>query len=405
MKFRKLFCLGAVFSGFFIQGFCDIVGVASDYGCRQFGWSHAVAGLLPSLVFVWFLFVSIPVGVLMNRTGRKRMVLVGMAITLLGMVVPLAGTWWAFLLGLALLGIGNAVMQVSQNVLIYNVVSATGRGAIPTLTAGQTVKALSSFFCPLLVLSAMGKAGDVFLASWQHVCMVLGLLTIISAVWLWLSPIPREAPVRKGTVTGTLALLRDGGLLLLFFAIFTVVAVDVSMNFVSGKILAERYGWDEGGTGVVRQIYFVCRTTGALAGIFILGRVRPLSFFRVNIVCGVMVLVVMSYFRFDSTLTLVLTGAAGFFFSCLWPIIFSTAVNLYPGRENEVSGLMITAVAGGGLVTPLIGWIADYNEDITVGMNVIVLAAIYLLWAAFNYSYKVKYSVPNRMSKEEGQYE
>ena len=50
-----------VLFGFFVMGFCDIAGILSDYAREAFGRSHAMAGLVPSMVFIWFLFFSIPV--------------------------------------------------------------------------------------------------------------------------------------------------------------------------------------------------------------------------------------------------------------------------------------------------------------------------------------------------------
>lgn len=49
-----------VLFGFFVMGFCDIVGISSDYAREAFGWSHTMAGFVPSMVFIWFLFFSIP---------------------------------------------------------------------------------------------------------------------------------------------------------------------------------------------------------------------------------------------------------------------------------------------------------------------------------------------------------
>ena len=45
-----------VLFGFFVMGFCDIVGISSDYAREAFGWSHTMAGFVPSMVFIWFLF-------------------------------------------------------------------------------------------------------------------------------------------------------------------------------------------------------------------------------------------------------------------------------------------------------------------------------------------------------------
>ena len=123
MKTKQISCIGAVLFSFFVMGFCDIVGISSDYAQEAFGWSQSMTGLLPSMVFVWFLFLGVPIGIKMNRWGRKNTVLLGMAVTIAGMMVPLVGTSWACIVGYIALGIGNAILQVSENPLIKNVVT------------------------------------------------------------------------------------------------------------------------------------------------------------------------------------------------------------------------------------------------------------------------------------------
>lgn len=94
MKNKTIVSVGAVLVSFFIQGFCDIVGISSEYAREAFGWSNTMAGFLPSMVFVWFLFFSVPVGIKMNSWGRKSTVLVGMGVTIVGMFIPLLQASW-----------------------------------------------------------------------------------------------------------------------------------------------------------------------------------------------------------------------------------------------------------------------------------------------------------------------
>ena len=61
---------------FFVMGFCDVVGVATSYVKQDFGWSETMAGFVPSMVFIWFLLLSVPAALAMNKTGRKNMVLI-----------------------------------------------------------------------------------------------------------------------------------------------------------------------------------------------------------------------------------------------------------------------------------------------------------------------------------------
>lgn len=50
---------------------------------------------------------------------------------------------------------------------------------------------------------------------------------------------------------------------------------------------------------------------------------------------------------------------------------------------NQISGLMLTAVAGGGVVTPVIGFAID-NAGITAGVIVILLCVLYLTYCGGN---------------------
>ena len=84
---------------------------------------QALAGFIPSMVFIWFLLLSIPAALAMNRLGRKNMVQISNGITAVGMLIPfvhynLATCMTAFVL----LGIGNTILQVSLNPLLTNVV-------------------------------------------------------------------------------------------------------------------------------------------------------------------------------------------------------------------------------------------------------------------------------------------
>lgn len=40
-----------VLFGFFVMGFCDIVGISSDYVQRSFNWSPVMTGFVPSMGF------------------------------------------------------------------------------------------------------------------------------------------------------------------------------------------------------------------------------------------------------------------------------------------------------------------------------------------------------------------
>ncbi len=77
MKTSK-FALLSVMLCFFTMGFVDLVGIASNYVQQDLGLTHAQANIMPSLVFFWFLIFSVPTGMLMNKIGRKKTVLLSL---------------------------------------------------------------------------------------------------------------------------------------------------------------------------------------------------------------------------------------------------------------------------------------------------------------------------------------
>ena len=383
MKAKQVACISAVLFAFFIQGFCDIVGISAEYAREAFGWGHTMAGFLPSMVFVWFLFFGIPVGIKMNDWGRKNTVLLGMAVTVAGMLVPLVGSSWACLVGYAALGIGNAILQVSQNALVRNVFTDE-KMLTSCITAGQVVKAISSFCGPFFMLLAVNVLGNGDKAHWYYVFPVLGVVTLVSALWLWVSPIQREElEVSDVTIGKTLGLLKNKTILTLFFGIFFVVGIDVGTNFISSKIMIERFGWEVTQAGVAPQVYFICRTVGAFLGVFLMTKIKPSTYYRYNIVACIAVVGLLALCRFEPGFTLALIGAIGFLCSCIFPIIYSMAVQTEPTKGNLISGLMITAVAGGGAATPFIGWATDGFGSITAGICVLLVCAVYLAYCAF----------------------
>jgi fucose permease len=380
MKQRTIVSALPVLFGFFVMGFCDIVGISSDYVQRSFGWSPVMTGFVPSLVFIWFLFLGIPVGNQMNKWGRKNTVLLSMAVTIVGMLLPLVVyNSVTCMLAYALLGIGNAILQVSLNPLLNNVIT-DDKLLASSLTAGQVIKAVSSLVGPEIVLLAVGFGGE---DKWYYCFPILGLVTLLSAVWLLLTPIKREAASEAGQVllSSSFGLLRDKTVFLLFLGIFFIVGVDVATNYISSKLMAMRFGWTESEVKFAPQVYFFCRTIGAFVGVFALARVASIHYYRANILCCIAALVVMALVS-DDTVNLVCIGAVGFFASSVFSIIYSMALQAKPDKANQISGLMITAVAGGGVVTPLVGF-AIGAVGIIGGILVTLCCVLYLTYCAF----------------------
>ena len=365
-----------VLFGFFVMGFCDVVGISTSYVKQDFGLNETVAGFIPSMVFVWFLLLSIPAAIIMNKVGRKNMVQISNVITLVGMIIPFVSyNLFTCMLAFVLLGVGNTILQVALNPLLTNVVK--GDALTSSLTAGQVVKAVSSFCGPFIAAFAAGSLGN-----WQYLFPIYAAITLLSALWLLLTPIKEEEPqVQASSVGAAFALLKDKTILLLFLGIFFVVGVDVGINTVSPKLLIERSGWTVEKAGFAASVYFVCRTVGALIGSVLLAKMDDIKYFRWNIIVAAAALAALFFVK-GTVGMLVLIGAVGFFCSSIFSVIYSQAMKARPDKANEISGLMITGVFGGAVIPPFMGLLTDTIGNQTGSLLVIGICVAYLIWCS-----------------------
>lgn len=365
------FAVLPVMFGFFIMGFVDIVGVATSYVKADFaGMDDKVAGLISLSCFLWFLILSIPTGMLMNRIGRKKTVIISFALTALAMMVPiLKYDFVSVLVAFAMLGIGNTMLQVALNPLVANVVSAeklTG-----TITLGQFVKAISSFLGP--ILAAM-FAGSAF--GWKAIFPVYALITVLAMVWLAMSPI-EEQLIEKSEITfsRTFSLLKDKYIVLFFVGILVLVGVDVGMGVTFPKLLQERCGLPLEKAGMGNSVYFLARTVGAFLGGIVLMKYSASKFFAASS-CLALVSLVGLIFSQNLTLVLAFVALFGLGYANLFSIIFSISMQKQPEKANEVSALLIVGVCGGAIIPPVLGVITDFFG--TQGSALVALALVWL---------------------------
>ncbi len=366
-----------VLFGFFVMGFCDVAGIATSYVKQDFGLSETMAGFIPSMVFIWFLLLSIPAAVWMNRLGRKTMVMLSNVITFAGMLIPFVSyNFVTCMTGFVLLGIGNTILQVSLNPLLTNVVS--GERLSSMLTAGQVIKAVSSFCGPFIAAFALGVLGE-----WRYLFPIFAGITLVSTLWLMFTELPKETvPSETSSAGAVFSILKDKTILLLFLGIFFIVGVDVGTNTVAPKLLIEREGLPVDQAGLGASLYFVCRTAGALLGSFLLAKISDTTYFRVNILAALAAICLL-FFAESTVFIMVLIGCVGFFCSSIFSVIYSQALKCRPDRANEISGLMIMGVCGGAVIPPLMGVLADAIGNQTGSIVVIAAGILYLAACSF----------------------
>ena len=368
---------------FFAMGFVDLVGIASNYVKADLGLSDSSANIFPSLVFFWFLIFSVPTGILMNRIGRKKTVLLSLIVTFVSLVIPIFGSsYLEMLISFSLLGIGNALMQTSLNPLLSNIIA--GDKLASTLTFGQFIKAIASFLAPYLAMwGAMGILPD-FGLGWRLLFPVYMVISVVAILLLGMTPIEEEKADRATGFRDCFSLLGKPFILLSFIGIMCHVGIDVGTNTTAPKILMERLELSLSDAGFATSLYFIFRTMGCLLGAIILRRASARNFFALSVI--LMLIAMVGLFLFHSkTIIYICIALIGFGNSNIFSIVFAQALSALPDKKNEVSGLMIMGLFG-GTVFPLAMGLASDALGQNGAIAVMALGVIYLL----TYTFKIK---------------
>ena len=361
---------------FFAMGFVDLVGIASNYVKVDLSLTDAEANIFPSLVFFWFLIFSVPTGMLMNRIGRKKTVLLSLIVTFVSLLIPVFGSSYGMMLAsFSLLGIGNALMQTSLNPLLSNIIG--GNKLASTLTFGQFVKAIASFLAPYIAMWGAMQAMPTFGLGWRVLFPIYMIVAVFAIVLLGMTPIEEEKADKASSFMECVSLLGKPFILLSFVGIMCHVGIDVGTNTTAPKILMERLGMSLTDAGFATSLYFIFRTVGCFLGAFILQKVSSKSFFALSSV--MMLLAMVGLFMFQSEMMIyVCIAMIGFGNSNIFPIVFSQALLAMPDKKNEVSGLMIMGLFG-GTVFPLAMGLASDVMGQNGAVAVMAIGAIYLM--------------------------
>ena len=358
MNKTSKFALLSVMLCFFAMGFVDLVGIASNYVKEDLGLNDSTANIFPSLVFFWFLIFSVPTGMLMNKIGRKKTVLLSLIVTVVSLFIPLLGESFALMLiAFSLLGIGNALMQTSLNPLVSTVLK--GGNLASTLTFGQFIKAIASFLAPYLAMWGATQVIPSFGLNWRVLFLIYFVVGILAAIMLGTTSIEEEKTEGKAsTFAECLKLLGTPIVLLSFLGIMCHVGIDVGTNTTAPKILMERLGMTLNDAAFATSLYFIFRTIGCLTGSFFL-RVMSNRLFFIISVCMMAVSMLLLFTGSAEWELYVAIALVGYGNSNIFSICFAKALTSMPDKQNEVSGLMIMGLFGGTIFPLLMGFMSD----------------------------------------------
>ncbi len=388
MKYRTL----PIYLVFLSMGMIDAVGPMVSLARESFRISITMATLLPLLGYLMYGFLSVPIGLLQDKKGKKFILNLGLSVATAGLILPIFSgmygrmivdssslmQFYKILLAILLLGAGGSILQVSGNPFMRDI-SEEGHYS-RNLSLAQsfiTIGSSMGFLLPTVMLHAFGL-------DWSILFPVYSCITITALVWLNSARITekKESNDHHASLISCLSLLRNRYVLAMVLGIFIYCGVEIAMSSHVPILLKERYmiSVEKMGLLISWSLFYLPILLGRFFGSYILAHILPK---RLLLVTGIVALTgIILIFSNSFTLTLIGVLLAGLGFANIFPLIFSITIESMPGHTNELSGLMVSSIAGGAVIPPIMGMVAD-NTSILTAFIVPLLCVIYLIFVAF----------------------
>ena len=369
---------------FYVMGFGDMVGLATDYVKRDFDLSSTLTQVLTIMAFVWFFLLSVPFGIFQDKHSKKITVIIAILFTIASMLAPIfSSTFYGMLVSFTLLGIGNTILQVSANPLMQDI--SHPAKFTRNLTLSVFVKAVAGMAGPVIAAFCASKFGNWMLIYWVYL-----ILCIVSLLWLYFTPIEESGNTGRANISSTLKLLRDRKVTFLVLGTFVMVGFDVGMNTNIANYLKTSFGVSQEEAIVGISIYFAALMAGRFVGALILNRFQGK---KMLLYCAILSVVsfALLYLASDFNTGRIAIFCIGLFTATIFPLIFSTGLQYMPERANELSGLMIMSVCGGAVIPFFVGLMTDL-ANLMVALLLLGVCLVYVVFLSLYIIKTKKYS-------------
>jgi FHS family L-fucose permease-like MFS transporter len=393
---RQYGMVALIFLTFFVISLVtNVIGAINPDVGQSFGLSLTLVGLLPFAFFIAYGFMSIPAGMLLEKTREKPVMIAAFTLAFAGaMLISLVPSYPIFLLSLFLIGSGMAALQVAINPLL-RVSGGEEHFAFNSVMA-QLIFGGASFLSPLIysyfvlnIGQARGESKPLIglmtklvpaTLPWVSVYWVFAALVIVMIIVLAAVRFPlvvKKEEERAGAWATHKALFKNKVVLLYFLGIFTYVGTEQGVSFWISKFLKIYHGYDPQTVGARRvALFWLLMTVGGILGLVLL---KLFDSRKVLVGFTAAAVVFLSLALFGSgPMALVMFPLMGFAASVMWPIIFSLALNSVSSHHGSFSGILCTGIIGGALVPLIIGRLGD-TFGLRQGMFFLYLTLGYIL--------------------------
>lgn len=399
---RNYYIVALILVVFFVISFLtNILGALNPSVSASYGLSETMAGFLPFAFFIAYGVMSIPAGLLVEKYGEKKLMVLAFMLALAASVV-FAGipTFGVFIFSLFTIGTGMAILQVVINPLLR--VSGGEENYAVTSVLAQLIFGSASFVSPKMyswlvtnidkvsetenfiidILSGIVPSDKTWV-SMYWIFALFSLLMIVLIIFIKFPKVELADDEKAGSKKTYLKLFKNKYVILYFFGIFAYVGAEQGISFWMSKFLQEYHNYDFESTGAdALANFWGLMTVGGICGLVLLkfldSKFVLKLFTFIAIICLALALFGPSYLSFYSF------QASGFFLSVMYPVIISLALNSVSEHHGSFAGILISGILGGALVQILIGFISDLCS-LKVGMSVVFIILAYIfsigIWA------------------------
>lgn len=369
------------------MGFGDAVATFVGKAKDTFALGNFEAQLVSFMGFIMFGLLSVPMGIVQDRIGKKKTLLTGLATALVGVLIVLClgiSNYAVFLCAVLIFGAGAAILQVAGNPIMRDV-SDEGRYS-SNLSLGQFIKAIGSNTAPVVfvLLALFAGAGAVEggegakSSAWEWNVVFAIFAVGIAATIFFVSRLDIRESKGAGaaSVGSTLSLLGNPFVLAMVAGIFVYVGAENCVSNGMPIYFTDKFGVSSDLATQYVTYFFLAIMAARLAGAAVLRNVKPKTFLVVSAVVslvGFAMLIPENKALATCALFVIAVGYANVF-----PLIFSIAIDRMPEKSNQLSGLMVTAIVGAAFIPPIMGAVADAAGTLA-GFIVPVVAMVYVL--------------------------
>jgi fucose permease len=363
-----------IFFAFLVMGFGDAVGPFVGLAKNNFQLTNFEAQFIAFMGFIMFGVLSVPMGLVQDKKGKKFILLLGLVVALLGLLILIVGfsSYTLFLLSILLLGAGATILQVAGNPIMRDV-SPPGKYS-RNLSLGQFIKAIGSLSGPVIPAVAVAW----FASDWRILFPIYSVAIIITIFLVSTLKIEeqKKGDAPPASFSSCFALLKNKFVLMMVVAIFLYVGAEVCMSAGIPLYLEKEFGVNISTLGVLGTgLFFLALMTGRFLGSVILNKLSPSRFFIATSILSIVG--ILGLFTGVQSIVIASVFVVGLGFANVFPLVFSITVDAMPERTNELSGLMVTAIVGGAILPLCMGMVSD-AMSVSAGFLVPLAALIYI---------------------------